>query len=85
MGAWGCKEMPSTVSWLTISALVYEPKCAGMGGLGVDRSPNKLGRSDSISNIYGWEYQFMFAMRDHRGTLCTPFTIIMSLREPTTH
>ncbi len=45
------------LSWLTNSALVYEPKCGGRGDLlgllsqWVDRSPNKLGRSNSIFNL----------------------------------
>ncbi len=46
-------------SWLTNSALVYEPKCGGREGVAgsqpmstaVHRSPNKLGRSNSIFNL----------------------------------
>jgi hypothetical protein len=46
------------LSWLTNSALVYEPKCGG-GGVGgsqprstaVHRSPNKLRRPNSIFNL----------------------------------
>jgi hypothetical protein len=46
------------LSWLTNSAIVYEPKCGG-GGCGgsqpmstaVHRSPNKLWRSNSIFNL----------------------------------
>jgi hypothetical protein len=51
------------LSWLTNSALVYEPKCGGGGGCGVSgvrpmgtavhRSPNKLWRSNFIFNL--WE------------------------------
>jgi hypothetical protein len=47
------------LSWLTNSALVYEPKCGGGGVTGsqsvstaVHRSPNKLWRSNSI--FYLW-------------------------------
>jgi hypothetical protein len=47
------------LSWLTNSALVYEPKCVGEGGVAVSRpmctavhrSPNKLWRSNSIFNL----------------------------------
>ena len=49
------------LSWLTNSALVYEPKCGGRGGVcgasaqpmstAVNRSPNKLWRSNSIFNL----------------------------------
>ncbi len=47
------------VSWLTNIALVYEPKCGGRGGVAgshtmstaVHRSPNKLCRSHSITNL----------------------------------
>ncbi len=49
------------LSWLTNSALVYEPKCGGRGGgvagsqpisTAVHRSPNKLWRSNSIFNLW---------------------------------
>ncbi len=48
------------VSWLTNSALVYEPKCGGGGSCGasaneyscVHRSTNKLRRSNSIFNLW---------------------------------
>ncbi len=48
------------LSWLINSALVYEPKCGGMGGLrGLIQwvqlgtgSPNKMGRSNSIFNLW---------------------------------
>ncbi len=49
-----------SLSWLTNSALVYEPKCGGgRGGVGrsqpmstaVHRSPNKLWRKNSILNL----------------------------------
>jgi hypothetical protein len=47
------------LSWLTSSALVYEPKCGGRGRVAgsqpmstaVHRSPNKLWRSNSIFNL----------------------------------
>jgi hypothetical protein len=47
------------LSWMTNSALVYEPKCGGRGGVAgsqpmstaVHRSPNKLWRSNSIFNL----------------------------------
>ncbi len=44
------------LSWLTNSALVYEPKCGGKGGsqpmrTAVYRSSNKLWRSNSIFNL----------------------------------
>ncbi len=48
------------LSWLTNSALVYEPKCGGGGGVAgsqpmstavVHRSPNKFWRSNSIFNL----------------------------------
>jgi hypothetical protein len=50
------------LSWLTNSALVYEPKCGGRGGVAgsqpmstaVHRSPNKLWRSSSIFNLWLW-------------------------------
>jgi hypothetical protein len=48
------------LSWLTNSALVYEPKCEGRGGVAgsqsmstaVHRSQNKLWISNSILNLY---------------------------------
>ncbi len=49
-----------SLSWLTNSALVYEPKCGGRGGVAGSRpmsvqlctwSPNILWRSNSIFNI----------------------------------
>ncbi len=48
------------LSWLTNSALVYEPICGGRGGLAgsqpmstaVHRSPNKLWRSNSVFNLW---------------------------------
>ncbi len=48
------------LSWLTNSALVYEPECGGSGGVAgsqpmstaVHRSPNKLWRSNSIFNLW---------------------------------
>ncbi len=48
------------LSWLTIGALEYEPKCGGRGELrGLSRwvqlyawSPNKLWRSNSIFNLF---------------------------------
>jgi hypothetical protein len=47
------------LSWLTNSALVYEPKCWGLGEVAgsqtmskaVHRSPNKLWRSNWIFNL----------------------------------
>jgi hypothetical protein len=47
------------LSWLTNYALVYEPKCMGMGGVArsqlmstaVHRSQNKLWRSNSTFNL----------------------------------
>jgi hypothetical protein len=53
----GYKE--GSLSWLTNSALVNEPKCRGRGGVAgsqpmstdVSRSPNILWRSDSIFNL----------------------------------
>ncbi len=49
----------SRLSWLTNSAIVYEPKCGGRGwvagpqpiGTAVNRSPNTLWRSNSIFNL----------------------------------
>jgi hypothetical protein len=49
-----------SLSWLTNSALVYELKCGRRGGVAgsqpmstvVHRSPNKLWRSNSISNLW---------------------------------
>ncbi len=46
------------LSWLTNSALVYEPKCGEVPGpqpmsTTVHRSPNKLERSNFIFNLYG--------------------------------
>ncbi len=51
------------LSWLTNSALVYEPLCRGGGGLRdlsqweqlCTWSPNKLWRSYSIFNIWKWQ------------------------------
>jgi hypothetical protein len=51
-------------SWLTNSALVYEPKCGGRGDEGsqpmstaVNRNPNKRRRSNSIFNLCSrWEH-----------------------------
>jgi hypothetical protein len=51
------------LSWLTNSALVYEPKCGDRGGVtgsqsmstAVHRSPNKLWRSNSIL-IYAFTF-----------------------------
>ncbi len=48
------------LSWLTNSALIYEPKCVGRGGVAgsqpvstaVHRSPNKVWRSNSIFNLF---------------------------------
>jgi hypothetical protein len=48
------------LSWLTNSALVYEPKCGGREGVAgsqpmstaLHRSPNKLWRSNSIFNLW---------------------------------
>ncbi len=47
------------LSWLTNIALIYEPKCGGRGGVvgsqpmstAVDRSPNKLWRTNFIFNL----------------------------------
>ncbi len=47
------------LSWLISSALVFEPKCGGRGGVAgpqpmntaVHRSPNKLWRSNSVFNL----------------------------------
>jgi hypothetical protein len=45
------------LSWLTNSALVYEPKCGGSCGVSANeyscfhRSPNKLWRSNSIFHL----------------------------------
>jgi hypothetical protein len=43
------------ISWLTNSALVYEPKCGGGGvsanGTVVHMEPNKLWRANSIFNL----------------------------------
>ncbi len=57
----GHKEI-CRLSWLTNSALVYEPKCGGGGGLrGLSRweqlctsSPNKLRRTNFIFNQCSW-------------------------------
>jgi hypothetical protein len=52
------------LSWLTNSALVYEPKCGGRGGVAgsqpmstaVHRSPQKLWRSNTIFNLWALVY-----------------------------
>jgi hypothetical protein len=53
-----------SLSWLTNTALVYEPKCGGGGvaesqplSTAVHRSPNKLWRSNSIFNL--WHRSFI--------------------------
>ncbi len=50
-------ELSSIISWLTNSALVYEPKCKGRGesqpmSSAVHRSPNKVWRSNSILSLW---------------------------------
>ncbi len=49
------------LSWLTMSALIYEPKCGGWGVRGLSQwvqlytwSQNKLMRSNSIFNLCRW-------------------------------
>ncbi len=41
--------MSSTVSWLTNSALVYEPKCWGMGGGGVSANEHNCAHGAQIN------------------------------------
>ncbi len=42
------------LSWLTISALLYEPQCGGRGGVAGSQpmSPKKLWKSNSIFNLW---------------------------------
>ncbi len=56
------------LSWLTNSALVYEPKCGGRGSCGVSANeiqlctwgPNKLWRSNFIFNLLHTHTRFWF-------------------------
>ncbi len=62
------------LSWLTNSALIYEPKCGGRGcvagslpmSTSVHRSPNKLWRSNSIFNLCCFQFYWFFG-----SFLCT--------------
>ncbi len=58
---WICYKVTkrSRLSWLTNSAIVYEPKCGGRGGVEgtVHRRPNKLWRSNSIFNLWSMQSQ----------------------------
>jgi hypothetical protein len=73
------------LSWLTYSALIYEPNCTGVEGGGVFRSlsqwvhlcawsPNKLGGSNSIFNI--WPTLFPYTV----ATLVTQETLPLQPR-----
>jgi hypothetical protein len=69
------------LSWLTNSALVYEPKRGGRGGVAgsqplstaVQRSPNKLWRSYSIFNLWVGLFLWIYFIDNYKDRVIISF------------